>query len=207
MPDAPPLADALHLVYIVDRDTSRDWERIEAALAGGVTSLWLRAPGASGYEVFSRARDLVRRCAERGAQLIVGDRGDVALAVEAHCVQLGMRSPPARFVRPWFRGHMGVSCHSAGELRRAHEAEADYAVLSPVFGVPHKGAPLGVEQLRRMVAAAALPVVALGGVEPENVASVRATGVVGVAVIRAIRDAEDPRAAAEALAETGVPTG
>jgi thiamine-phosphate pyrophosphorylase len=125
----------------------------------------------------------------------------VALAVGAEGVQLGHRSAPARHVRPWFDRWLGVSCHSAGDLERAGQDGADYAVLSPVFGVPDKGNPLGLAALHLLREAAPLPVVALGGIDGSNVREVRRLGPAGVAVIRALRDADEPAEVARQLAD------
>lgn len=201
-PSAPPpptLPEALRLIYIVDAEQARAWRTLDAALGAGVTTLWLRAPEASGADLYRLGRDLQQRTRAAGAALLVGDRADVALALGAEGVQLGHRSPPAARVRPWFPGWVGVSCHSEGDLRRAEEAGADFAVLSPVYGVPDKGAPLGAPLFARYRATVRLPVVALGGIEPSNVAEVRAAGAAGVAVIRALREAADPAEAARAL--------
>ena len=193
------LRDALRLVYIVDREAARDWHRLDTVLAAGATCLWLRAPGSTGAELYRAARDLVWRTHERGAAVIIGDRADVALAVGADGVQLGFRSPPARKVRPWFSGWIGVSCHSESELRSAERAGADYAVLSPLFGVPAKGGPLGTALFQRLATSVDLPVVALGGIDSENAAEARQAGAAGVAVIRALRDASDPEEAGRRL--------
>lgn len=195
----PTLAEALRLIYVVDVERSRDWRHLEAALDGGVTALWLRAPDATGAELYRVGKDLLQRARPRGVGLIVGDRADVAMALGAEGVQLGHRSPPAGRVRPWFPGWLGASCHSESELRRAQEAGADYAVLSPVYGVPEKGAPLGPALFERLRLTVTLPVVGLGGVETDNVAAVSAAGAAGVAVIRALSRAEDPAAAAQSL--------
>jgi len=195
----PMLRDALRLLFVLGPEDSRDWRRIETALESGVTALWLRAPEVSGAELYKLGKDLHARCRMRGAALIIGDRADVALALGCEGVQLGQRSPPAHRVRAWFPGWMGVSCHSEGELARAQEAKADYAVLSPVYGVPEKGVPLGPILFGRLRAAVGVPVVALGGIEPDNVAEVVAAGADGVAVVRALRDAEDPAVAARRL--------
>lgn len=195
------LHDALRLVFIVDAATARRGDHLDAALGGGVSAVWLREPGASGAELYRTARDLAVRCRTHGTALIVGDRADVALAAGAHGVQIGHRSPPARHVRPWFPGWLGVSCHGANDLKRAAAAGADYAILSPVYGVPEKGTPLGTQKfasLRRDCED--LPVVALGGIDVANAEAVRATGAAGVAVIRALRDAENPVETARALA-------
>jgi thiamine monophosphate synthase len=92
-----------------------------------------------------------------------------------------------------------VSCHTGGDLRRAVEAGADHAVLSPLFGVPEKGTPLGVARFESLRATVGIPVVALGGIETGNASEARLAGADGVAVVRTLRDAEDPAAAARAL--------
>lgn len=199
MSGAGVLAAALRLVYVVDTHGAADGARVDAALGHGATALWLRDPAATGRVLYEAAGSLLLRCRRLGAVLLVGDRADVAMAVGADGVQLGHRSPPARSVRPWYRGHLGVSCHSAAEVVAAQEAGADYVVVSPVFGVPEKGAPLGIDGLERLAALSQRPVVALGGITPDNVGLLRGGPVAGVAVIRALRDAPDPAAAARRL--------
>ncbi|MFM8979855.1 MAG: thiamine phosphate synthase [Planctomycetia bacterium] len=196
---APGQRAALRLVYVVGAAAAARPAHVEAVLQGGATALWLRAPEASGAELFRMAQDLLARCRRHGAALLVGDRADVALACGADGVQLGHRAPPPAQVRPWYRGWLGVSCHDAQQLAAARAAGADHAVLSPVFGVPEKGAPLGPAALAQLVAGAGLPVVALGGIEPGNVAEVAASGAVGVAVVRALRDAPQPGVVARGL--------
>jgi thiamine-phosphate pyrophosphorylase len=199
------LREALHLIYIVDPVGAQDWRRLDAVLMAGATSVWLRGPQATGAELYRAARDLVWRCHDRGAALIVGDRADVALSVGADAVQLGFRSPPVRKIRTWFPGWIGSSCHNLAELQKAERGGADYAVLSPIFGVPEKGGPLGTSLLGQLQEVSALPLVALGGIEASNVDGVRATGVAGVAAIRALRDAEEPDVAARALSASMTP--
>lgn len=195
----PSLPGALRLLYVADLPAIQDWRRLDTLFEGGVTAVWLRAPQATGAELHRAARDLVRRASPFGVSVIVGDRADVAAGVGAHGVQLGYRSPPAQDVQPWFPGWVGVSCHSAGELARAEAAGADYCVLSPVFGVPRKGAPLGTLEFGALRSGVKLPVVALGGVEVSNVASILEAGADGVAAIRCLRDGQDSEASARAL--------
>jgi thiamine-phosphate pyrophosphorylase len=199
-----PFPTALRLVYVVDRESAADTDRLEAACRGGVTAVWLRDPQAGGRDLYDAAGSLLLRCRRLGAAVIVGDRVDVALAVAADGVQIGHRGVPPRVVRPWYRGWLGVSCHTQQDLEGAEAAGADHVVLSPVFGVPAKGEPLGVSRLRELASQMRVPVVALGGIDPSNVAAVRAAGVTGVGVIRAIRDADDPEAAARALSAVTV---
>ena len=199
MTEGSPFPNALRLVYVVDLATAALGDHLDAALGAGVTCLWLRAPGATGRELYDAAGGLLLRCRRAGAALLVGDRADVAEAVGADGIQLGVRSPPADRVRPWYRRWLGVSCHHAADLRAAEAAGADHATLSPLFRVPEKGHPLGTETMRALISSTPLPVLALGGIDPENVTEALATGARGVAVIRAIRDAADVAGAVRGL--------
>ncbi len=192
-------AAPLRLVHVVDARGAADRTRLGSLLANGVTALWLRDPAATGRALHDAAVSLRALTAAAGALLLVGDRPDVALAVEADGVQLGHRAVPPEHVRPWYRGRLGVSCHDASDLRAAAAAGADHVVLSPVFAVPGKGPPLGLEGLATLLTATTLPVVALGGLTPETAARVRALGVAGIAVARALAQAPDPAATARGL--------
>jgi thiamine-phosphate pyrophosphorylase len=195
----PVLADALRLVYVLGVEAARDWRHVEQVMEGGVTSLWLREPDATGADLYRAGKDLLGRCRPRNVALLVGDRADVAQALGAEGVHLGHRSPPANRIRPWYPGWLGMSCHSENDLKRAQETKADYAVLSPVYGVPEKGSPLGPALFARWVAGTTLPVVALGGIEATNAGSLAGSGAVGLAVVRALRNASDGTGAARAL--------
>ncbi len=190
---------ALRLVYVADLAAAKETDRLEALAKGGVTAIWLREPSATGHELFEAAGALLLRCRRLSVALLVGDRPDVALAIGADGVQLGHRSVPPRAVRPWYRGWMGVSCHTAADIAAAESAGADHVVVSPVYGVPAKGEPLGLTGLRALIRNAHVPVVALGGIETSNAFLVRSAGAAGVGVIRALRDAANAEHAAQAL--------
>lgn len=140
------------------------------------------------YEGLLRVRDHTARF---GARLFVRSRADLVRAVGADGLHLpsgGMDLPEARLAAP---GRVvGAACHDEVELAR--RAGADYALVSPVFTVPGKGAPLGLAGARTLIAAASMPVYLLGGVTPANARDLRATGAAGLAVARAIDEAEDP---------------
>ncbi|HKQ96669.1 MAG TPA: thiamine phosphate synthase, partial [Candidatus Polarisedimenticolia bacterium] len=102
---------------------------------------------------------------------------------------------PAKFL-------IGRSVHSLPEAREAAKAGADYLVVGPVFTTPSKaefGPPLGPETLRKIAEAVRVPVWAIGGITPENAATLAGLPIAGVAAIGAIATAVDPQAAVAAM--------
>lgn len=168
----------------------------------------LRAKSASARELYEAASALRPITRAAGALLLVNARLDVAIAAGADGVHLPERGLPPSAVRARMPdAWVGVSCHDARGLARATAEGADYAVLGPIGPVPGKGAPLGVEGFRALLARAPrtgaprgsrpLPVLALGGIGAGDAPALLEAGAHGVAVIRAVVGASDP---AEALA-------
>src|SRR5438094_830671 len=124
-------------------------------------------------------------------------RALLALADGADGVQLGTGSMPVDVARRLLPAGtlIGVSTHAPGEA----SAGADFALFGPVWATPSKTGAQGEDRLREAVRAAAIPVLAIGGVTAERIAAARAAGAAGVAVIRAILAAPDPRTATRAL--------
>lgn len=165
----------------------------------GVDYVQVRLKGAPAADVYAAAV-AVRRS---GAGLIVNDRVDVALAVEADGVHLARKSLAPGVVRRLLRPGqlLGVSVHSVADAREAVEAGADYVTFGHVFTTSSKPGlpPRGIGELAAVVAAAGRPVLAIGGIDGRNLEQVLATGCAGIAVISAILSAADPEAAAAAL--------
>ncbi len=199
---------ALPVVHLItDRRLAPDLAaRADAALAPlppGRAVLHLREKDLGGRDLLALARSLARVCRARGQLLVVNDRIDVALAAGADGVHLpseGVSPADARrLVGP--SALVGVSCHSAADVRRARDGGASYATFGPVYDTPSKrrfGAPVGVEALRA-AAQLGLPLVALGGVTAARAPEVVAAGAAGVAAIRAWLEGPDPAAAVRAL--------
>jgi thiamine-phosphate pyrophosphorylase len=180
--------------------------RAGAALAGlppGTAAIHLREKDLGGRDLLALARALRAVCRDLGQLLLVNDRLDVAVAAGADGVHLPAAGVPPSDARRLLPppALVGVSCHSAADVARARDAGASYAFLSPIFDTPSKrayGPPLGVGALRE-AAGLGLPLVALGGVGPDNAASLVAAGARGVAAIRAWLSGPDPAAAVRAL--------
>ena len=176
---------------------------VARALDGGVDWVQVRGGHAPAADLYALAAEIERRCGAAGAGVIVNDRIDVALAVGADGAHLGTGGLASGVVRallaPW--QIIGRSVHAPEEVAAAARAGADYVMFGHVFDTAsHRGAPpKGVAALRRAVGEAAVPVFAVGGITPQNIADVAATGCAGVAVIGAILGAADPAGAAKTL--------
>lgn len=165
---------------------------VEAAFASGARWLWLRDRDLPARERRLLAQDLAACAARYGGALTVG--ADVALAADVGAgVQIAAGEDVAavrRRLGP--QAWIGVSAHGLDELRLAHEAEADYATLSPIFPTPSKpgyGPALGLGALRE-ASRLGLPILALGGISVATARSCVEAGARGVAVMGPVmRDA------------------
>jgi thiamine-phosphate pyrophosphorylase len=197
------------LYLVTDRHATRGRPLpglIETCLDAGLRAVQLREKDLVGGALLALARELRRLTARHEARLLVNDRVDVALAVEADGVHLpGGGLPPDVARRLLGTGRLlGVSTHSPAEAAAAGSGGADFAVFGPVYDTPSKrpyGAPLGLDALADACRRARVPVLAIGGVTAACVPEVRAAGAAGVAVIRALLEAEDPARATKELLE------
>ena len=160
-------------------------EVAEAAFASGARWIWLRDRDLPVLERRLLAQDLAACAARYGAALTIG--ADVALAADVGAgVQISAGDDIAaarRSLGP--KAWIGVSAHNFDDLRRAHDAEADYATLSPIFPSPSKpgyGPTLGLQILRE-AACLGLPILALGGVAVATARACVEAGAAGVAVM------------------------
>jgi thiazole tautomerase (transcriptional regulator TenI) len=154
--------------------------------------------GRSFHEI---AQSLARIQAETGCWLIVNDRVDIARSTGARGIQLASHSlqiDEARVVAPDLL--MGVSVHSMEEALAAEQSGAAWCVAGTIFETPsHQGrAPARIEFVRRLAAAVRIPVVAIGGIAPQNVAELLEAGAYGVATIRGVGWEHDSHSVREA---------
>lgn len=193
------------LYFISDRHMLTDGrdlvETVRQALAGGVRAVQLREKDLPVAALYTLARQLRGLTREAGARLLINDRLDVALAVDADGVHLGGDSLPVAVARRLLGPDrlLGVSTHRADEILRAAEQGADFVTFGPVYATPSKlpyGAPVGPGALRQACATAPIPVFALGGVTPARVAELLEAGCTRAACIGAILTAADPAEAA-----------
>jgi len=194
-------AAALHGIYAILNDDSSVLERARAVLNAGVRIVQYRAKNGMVAETLRRLRAMTR---EDDALLILNDDWQAARAFDCDGVHLGpgddgfAHVAPVRAALP--QALIGLSCGTLPEVRRANRDDVDYLGIGSVYSTHSKGdagEPIGIEGLRRLAAASAPPVAAVGGIDLARLAEVRSTGVAMAAVISAI--ATEPRAAARAL--------
>jgi thiamine-phosphate pyrophosphorylase len=177
---------------------------ISQAIDGGVETVQLREKDLSTDELYVLASEIREITREKGANLIINDRVDIALAVDADGVHLGWKSLGIGIVRTMI-GHdklIGFSAHNLQEARKAEDSGADYVTISPVFDTANKDyfiAPLGTEEIGKIKEEIGIPVIALGGINENNVNGVLENGADGIAVISAILQSENPRQSASRL--------
>jgi thiamine-phosphate pyrophosphorylase len=179
-------------------------DRVRKAIRGGVTAVQVRRPGATARELSDLVRAILPDARAAGVPVLVNDRVDVALSTEADGVHLKRGSLPVQAVRRLVgdRRLIGASTHEEWEVREAAAQGADYVVFGPVFETPSKAGliePRGPAGYAAAVAAAGIPVLALGGIDRDTLPALRDAPLRGVAVIRAILGADDPERAAREL--------
>ena len=182
-------------------------DTVAAAVAGGVTAVQLRDPKTSTRELAALGRSLQEALAGTGVPLIVNDRADVAVAIEAAGVHVGQHDLPPEAARAMVGDgpYVGLSVQTVQHLdavRALPPGTVDYLGVGPVFPQRTKAdaaAPGGLDVLTEIVGTADVPCVAIGGITVDNAIAARATGVHGIAVVSAICGHDDPAGAARAL--------
>ena len=198
---APARLSEARLYFVTDAATSDSV--LAAALDGGVDVLQLREKDGSDEEVLAAAERFRRACDEHGALFILNDRPDLALAAGADGVHVGQDDERVERVREHVGAEVaiGLSTHSREQLQAGLETGADYVCVGPVFATPTKPdyPAVGLELVRHAASCVERPWFAIGGIDGTNITEVAAAGARRVVVVRAIRDAQDPRAAAAGL--------
>ncbi|MDP7031826.1 MAG: thiamine phosphate synthase [Gemmatimonadota bacterium] len=204
-----PLAAFPQLHVLTDSVLSggRDPREIaRAAWSGGADCVQLREKSMDLAMLAGVADRLANIAKVRGRLFVVNDRLDVALAANAGGLHVGPEDMPvAAARRRWLRPRvLGGSARTVEAARQLARDGADYLGVGPVFATSSKrdaGSPIGLETLARIAAAVPVPVLGIGGVSPENAASVLEAGAAGVAVISAVVAEPDVEAATRALRE------
>ncbi|GEN34964.1 thiamine phosphate synthase [Aneurinibacillus danicus] len=192
------MAHALHVISSGTQSLS-DVRRVVARIHPYITMFHLREKQRTARELWEWTQDLVAAglpC----TKLAVNDRVDVALASGAAAIQAAYHSLPAGVIRRLAPHRLiGVSVHSVTEAKAAEASGADYVLFGHVFASTSKPgqAGRGLAALQEIVESVNLPVIALGGITPNNAPDTLATGCAGIAVLSAIMLARDPMLSAQ----------
>ncbi len=175
------------------------------AIRGGARVIQLRDKVTSKRELMPIAQGLRDLCAEQGALFIINDYLDLTLAVGADGLHLGQDDLPVKAARRLLPVDklLGSSVTTVDQAVTAQAEGADYVAVSAIYPTASKAdvEVVGLERLRQVRQAVALPVVALGGINKDNIAEVRAAGAGAVAVISAVLGAEDVTKACRQILE------
>ncbi len=182
-------------------------ETVRLAVRGGVTAVQVRDPSATTRELAGLSTAVLEALRGTGIPLIVNDRVDVALAVGADGAHVGQRDlhpvDARRLIGP--DKHLGLSVSTVGELAQALELPSgtvDLFGVGPIRDTPSKtdaSPALGFGGLAAICESSSLPCVAIGGLGVADVADLKTSGAVGLAVISAICGRDDPEAATRDL--------
>lgn len=199
----------LSLYLVTDRSLSlgRELEWIvEEAARGGATMVQLREKDCSTKDFVNLALKVKQRLEPYGVPLIINDRVDVALAVDADGLHIGQSDIPYDIARKLMGCNkiVGLSVENMQQVYDANTLDVDYIGISPVFSTPTKtdtAIPFGVEGVREVMAITKHPAVAIGGINIGNAKMVIESGVNGIAVVSAICSANNPFEATKELSK------
>ncbi|HYF83683.1 MAG TPA: thiamine phosphate synthase [Clostridia bacterium] len=176
---------------------------IEAAIQGGVTLVQLREKDITGYDYYNLAIRVKELVGKYNIPLIINDRVDIALAVNADGVHLGPEDLPVPIARKLMGPDkiIGASANCVEEALAYQKQGADYLGIGALFPTITKGNTehVNLEQLKIIKEAVCIPVVGIGGVNVKNASAVRAAGVDGIAAASAILGSENVSKAANSL--------
>ena len=178
-------------------------EAVEQAILGGCTMIQLREKELSSLEFYNQAVAVKQVTDKYHIPLIINDRIDIAMAVQATGVHIGQHDLPAAAVRKVIGENMllGVSASSIAEAIQAQQDGADYLGVGAMFptGTKTDADSVSMEELQKIRAAVSLPIVVIGGINKGNAGRFKPMGIDGLAVVSAIIAQSDIKAAAAEL--------
>ena len=185
--------------------------RTEEALQGGVTILQLREKDKSTREYLALAEKVHKLTQKYNVPLIIDDRLDIAMAVDAEGVHLGQSDRPIHIARKIFGNHkiIGATAKSVPQALEAYEQGADYLGVGAIYPTTTKVKTIltSTDTLRDICNAVPIPVNAIGGLNKDNLNILAGIPIAGICVVSAIMKAEDPKLAAMELRRRGKELG
>ena len=204
------------LMYVTDdriTDDTAFFKILEDALKGGASIVQLREKSCNTLSFYNRALKAKTLCHAYGVPLIINDRIDIVLAVNADGVHIGQTDMPYDKARGLLgvAKIIGLSVSNAEQAIEAENLKVDYIGISPIFNSATKKSDLapslGIEGLKMIRPLFSKPIVCIGGIHQKNVADIIKNGANGVAVISAISKAQYPEKETKNLKEIICQTG
>ncbi|MBQ1994113.1 MAG: thiamine phosphate synthase [Lachnospiraceae bacterium] len=177
--------------------------QVEDALRGGATFLQLREKNASKEEIIKEALEIKEICKKYNVPFVIDDDVDIAKEIDADGVHIGQNDASYKYARDILGDNkiIGMTAHNLEEALTAQNSGADYIGVGAVFNTSTKldTIPMSRETLMQITSNISIPVVAIGGINENNILELKGSGVDGVAVISAIFSKEDITEAANNL--------
>lgn len=204
------------LMFVTDdsiKDDNAFINILEAALKGGATIVQLREKSSNTSSFYERVVKSKKLCDAYNIPLIINDRIDIALAIDADGVHIGQKDMPYTITRKLLGPNkiIGLSVSNSQQAVEANNADVDYIGISPIFATNTKkedlDQPLGIHGLKKIKQLFSKPIVCIGGINKENTSEIIKNGAEGIAVISAISKAENPEIETKKLKEIICQTG
>ncbi len=194
---------SLYLVTDKSDDVEKFLKTIEEAIKGGVTVVQIREKTAETLDFYNLALQVKEITTKYNVPLIINDRVDVALAIDANGVHVGQSDMPCDVTRKLIGNDkiLGVSAATIPEAKKAQEDGADYIGTGAVFPTATKDdAPkITKKDLKEIANSIDIPVVAIGGINLNNVNELKDTDIAGISVVSAIMSSDNPKKSSEEL--------
>ncbi len=197
----------LSLYLVTDRDLALNRpliDVVEQAVKGGVTMVQLREKNCSSKAFYNEAKQLKKLLSSYNIPLIINDRLDIALAVDADGLHIGQHDLPYPVVRKLLGKNkiIGLSVENLQDIEESNNWDVDYIGLSPVFNTSTKtdtAKALGLDGVKELTSLTIHPSVGIGGINLSNASEIIQAGADGIAVVSAIMSHPNPLQAAREL--------
>lgn len=194
---------SLYLVTNNSEDEEKFLNIIEESLKGGVSVVQLREKKAETLDFYNLALKVKEITQKYNVPLIINDRIDIALAIDAEGVHIGQSDMPAQIARLLIGKDkiLGVSAANIKEAKKAQRDSADYIGVGAVYPTNTKDDATSVskKELKEIVKSVDIPAVAIGGITQENAHKLNDCGIDGISVVSAIMNSQNPKTASENL--------
>jgi thiamine-phosphate pyrophosphorylase len=199
------LSNYPYILYLVTDTNLEDEElllKVEQAINGGVNVVQLRDKKRSSLRLLERAQKLKEVTKKYKVPLIINDRLDIALAVNAEGLHIGQKDLPIEICKKHFNGIIGVSANNKAQAEYAYNNGADYIGYGTIYPTNSKDDYVMIEDsIEEVKKCIEIPIIGIGGIKQDHIPKLIDQGLDGVAVISAILSKSDPKHASQEIVE------